>query len=74
VPGRKREDGGDFAFGCAGADRAATAPAEHEAETVEQDRLAGAGLAGQHVEPRPEADLGRPDQQHVANGQRLEHG
>ena len=52
---------------------AAAAPAEHEAEAVEQDRLAGAGLAGQHVEAGPEVELGRLDQQHVADRQRLQH-
>ena len=38
---------------------AAPAPAEHEAEAVEEDRLAGPGLADQDVEARPEVELGR---------------
>ena len=62
-----------LALGGAGAHLAAAAPAEHEAEAVEQDRLAGAGLAGQHVQARPEAQLGRLDQHHVADRQRLQH-
>ena len=62
-----------LALGGAGADLAAAAPAEHEAQAVEQDRLAGAGLAGQHVQPRPEAQLGGLDQHHVADRERLQH-
>jgi hypothetical protein len=32
------------------------APAEHEAERVEQDRLSRPGLSRQHVQPRPEVE------------------
>jgi hypothetical protein len=35
------------------------APAQHEAQTVQQDRLAGPGLAGQHVQARLEIKSSR---------------
>ncbi len=50
------------------------APAEHEAERVEQNRLARPGLAGQHVEARLELKLQPVDDQHVSNVEAAQHG
>ena len=51
----EREFGGDHRLRRAGADQAAFgAQAQRQAERVEQDRFAGAGLAGQHAQARPE--------------------
>ena len=41
--------------------------AERQAERVEQDRLAGAGLAGEHAKARLELELEPVDQHHVAD-------
>ena len=49
------------------------APAEHEAERVQQDRLAGPGLPGQHVQARPELDLQPVDDQDVADFKAAQH-
>ena len=40
---------------------------------MREDRLAGAGLAGEHVEPGREAQLGALDQQEVLDAQFGEH-
>ena len=50
------------------------APALVEAESIEQDRLARAGLAGEHAEPRPERQVERFDQHDVADGELGQHG
>ena len=50
-----------------------SAPAQHEAETIEQDRFARAGLSGEHVEARPEPEIEPVDDQHVANFKRTQH-
>ena len=50
----------------AGADEVAGgAPAEQQADGLDEDRLAGAGLAGQDVEARVELDLDRVDDREV---------
>ncbi len=49
------------------------APSERQAERVEQDRFAGAGLAGQHAQARPEGERQPVDQNHIANRQADEH-
>ena len=49
-------------------------PAQHEAQRVQQDRLARAGFAGQHVEPGLEGKFQPVDDQHVANIKRAQHG
>jgi hypothetical protein len=49
------------------------AGAEREAERVEQDRLAGAGLAGQGDDARLEGDVERLDQDDVADGEAGQH-
>jgi hypothetical protein len=48
-------------------------PAEREGERVEQDRLARARLAGEHVEPGLEGHVHRLDQGEVADAQAAEH-
>ena len=47
--------------------------AQRQTETVEQDRLAGAGLAGQHRQARAEGQVQPLDQHHVADRKRGEH-
>ena len=66
--GGELEGDADRRLRLAGAHQAAVgARAEREAERVEQDRLAGAGLAGQHAEARPEFEVERLDQDDVAD-------
>ena len=50
------------------------ARAERQREGVEQDRLAGAGLAGQHGKPVGEIDVEPIDQDDVADRKPGEHG
>ena len=50
------------------------ARAEREREGIEQDRLAGAGLAGQHREPGVEVDIEPIDQHDVADREAGQHG
>jgi hypothetical protein len=52
--------------------RVAAAP-ERQRERIEQDRLAGAGLAGQHRQPGRIVDVEPFDQDDVADGQAGEH-
>ena len=67
---RKVEAGGDHGLRLALADQAAVgAGAEREAERIEQDRLAGAGLAGQHAEAGAEFEVEALDQHDVADGE-----
>ena len=47
--------------------------AEREPEGVEQDRLARAGLAGQHAEPRLELELELFDQHDIVDGELPQH-
>ncbi len=49
------------------------ARADDEPERVEQDRLAGAGLAGQREKPRAEGEIEPVYQDDVANGQADQH-
>ena len=49
------------------------AVAEQQAERIEQDRLAGAGLAGQHREAGVELEVERFDDDEIADGQEPEH-
>ena len=49
------------------------ARAEREAERVEQDRLARAGLAGEHAEPRLELQLEPLDEHDVMDGELPQH-
>ena len=54
-------------------DPASRLAAQHEVERVGEDRLAGAGLAGDHVQPVAEAQLGALDQQQVLDPEFKEH-
>jgi hypothetical protein len=66
--------GGDHRLRRAVADEASfTATAQRKAQGIQQDRLARAGFAGEHVEPRAEFQVKRLDQHHIANGQRSQH-
>ncbi len=49
------------------------AHAQRQAQRVEQDRLAGAGLAGEHAEPGMEGEVEPVDQHDVANGEAEQH-
>ena len=69
------EGRGDARLLLAGAhQRSLGAIAEHQPERVEQDRLAGAGLPGQHAETRPAGEVERLDQDDVADRERGQHG
>ena len=50
------------------------AAAERQTQRVQQDRLAGAGLAGQHAQPRAKGEREPIDQHDIANGQAEQHG
>ncbi len=72
--GGRVEGGGDHRLARAVADqRAVAAPAQREAERVEQDRLARAGFARQHPQPFVEPEVQRLDQHHVADGKGGQH-
>ena len=47
--------------------------AEEQADGFDEDRLAGAGFAGEHVEPRLELDLGGVNDREMADAQEAEH-
>jgi len=47
--------------------------AEQQAERLREDRLAGARLAGDHVEAGRERELGVPDQHEVVDPQPRQH-
>ena len=49
------------------------AAAEEQADRLDEDRLAGAGFAGQDVEARAELDLDRFDDGQVSDGEEPEH-
>ncbi len=73
--GRQIEDGGDLALRFAMPDeRPVAARAEAQGEGVEQNRLAGTRLAGEHGEAAPELKIELVDQHNVANGELNEHG
>ena len=64
----------DVRLGCARPDDArARLAAEQQVERMRQHRLAGARLAGEHVEPGREAQLGPLDQQEVLDAQLVQH-
>ena len=48
--------------------------AEQQADRLREDRLAGAGLAGDRVQAGCEIELGAPDQDEVLDAQPVEHG
>ena len=82
--GQQREGGMTRRWGEHGGDRGLLGAGPHqallgagtecEAETVEQDRLAGAGFAGQDGEARTEAEVKAFDQHDVADRERRQHG
>jgi hypothetical protein len=45
------------------------AAAERQTQRIQQDRLAGAGLTGQHAQPRAKGERQPVDQHDVADGQ-----
>ncbi len=53
--------------------RGVAARAERQRESIEQDRFAGAGLAGQRGEAGPEIDVQAIDQDDVADGKASQH-
>ena len=73
--GRSSNDRRDLPLLGALADQAGIAArAEREREGIEQDRFAGAGLAGQHRQPGGEIDVEPVDQDDVADRKPGEHG
>ena len=69
------EGGGDLRTLCAvpyHVRRGATADGQHDG--VDQDGLAGAGLAGQGSQTRPQVEIDGVDDGEVANGEMSEHG
>ena len=69
------ENGGDLSLLHALAhQRLVAAGAQRQREGVEQDRLAGAGLAGEHGKPFGEIDVEPVDQDDVADRKSGEHG
>ncbi len=68
------EDGGHLTlFGALAHQRGIAAGAERQGKGIEQDRFAGAGLAGQHRETGPEIDVQPIDQNDIADGKADEH-
>ena len=53
--------------------RGIASPAEEQPETGHHHRLAGAGLAGDGVQPRREVELGLPDEDEVLDAQPSQH-
>ena len=74
VIGRRLEDRRDLAALRAGAhQRRVAARAKRQRQRIEQDGFAGAGLAGQHRQPRAELDAEPVDQDDVLDGEAREH-
>ena len=68
------EGGGDLALlGAVAHQRRIAARAERQREGVEQDRFAGAGLAGQRGKAGAEIDVQPVDQNDVADGEASQH-
>src|SRR5690606_20280739 len=68
------EHGGDVALpGTVADQRTVAAAAERQRQRVEQDRLTGAGLAGQHRHALPEIEIEAVDQDDVADRKGDEH-
>ena len=73
--GRQRKDRGHHRLlGALTHQPALGAHAQSEAQSVQQDRLPGTGLSGQHAEPRVEPEFQPVDQHDIANGEALQHG
>jgi hypothetical protein len=72
--GRQVEFRGDAGLRLALPHQSGVGPdAKRQAQAVEQDRLARAGLAGQHAQPRLELQLEPVDQHHIADRQLPQH-
>ena len=75
VVGAQIERGGDGGGGGAFTDGAGIgAPAQSEAQRIQQDRLARSGLARQRGKPVLENEVELVDQNEIANRKRREHG
>ena len=75
MPRRQLEHRGDLALlGALAHQRGVAARAERQREGIEQDRLAGAGLAGQHGKARREIDVEPVDQNDVSDRKPGQHG
>ena len=74
VCGRQLEYRGDLALLDAVTDeRGIAARAQRKRKGIEQDRLSGTGLAGQHGEAEREVDVQAVDQHNVADGEPGQH-
>ena len=70
-----RERRGDFgALGAVTHDFGAGASAGREQQRIDQDRFAGAGLAGEHGQARAELQLDGVDDREVADLNMQQHG
>ena len=75
VIGRRREDGGGGRLRTAPADQARLGPrARGQAQGVQDDGLARAGLAGKRGQAGPDRKIQRLDQDDVANAKADQHG
>ena len=61
-------------FGALAHQRHIAARAERQSESVEQDRFAGAGLAGERGKAGAEIDIQPFDQNDIADGKARQHG
>ena len=72
--GRDVELGRDFALlGACAHKIGAPAPPQHEAQRIKQDRFAGPGLAGQHIQTRLEVKRQPVDDEHIPDVEASEH-
>jgi hypothetical protein len=75
VRGERGEGGRDLgAFRALTHDVAGAAPARDEQQRIDDDGLAGAGLAGERGEPRAELELRLVDDDEIAQLQLSQHG
>ena len=73
--GAEVEDGGDVALlGAVADERAVAAATKGEGKRIEEDRLAGAGLAGEHGQAAGEIDVEAIDEDDVTDREGDEHG
>ena len=64
----------DVGLAAGGPDHRGVGPrAEQQADRLRENRLAGAGLAGDRVQARREVELGLPDEDEVLDAQAAEH-
>ena len=72
--GQGKGGGHDAPFGPRPDKAGVAAPAERQAQGIKEDRLAGAGLAGQHRQPPLGRDVELLDKDDVADGKSGQHG